>query len=35
MGYITQTEVLLEESGPAIARALTADGVDLAFLVPA
>jgi len=35
MGYITQTGVLLEETGPAIARAMTADGVDLAFLVPA
>jgi D-proline reductase (dithiol) PrdB len=35
MGYITQTEILLEETGPAIARAMTADGVDLAFLVPA
>jgi len=35
MGYVTQTDVLLEETGPAIARALTADGVDLAFLVPA
>jgi D-proline reductase (dithiol) PrdB len=34
-GYITQTDVLLEETGPAIARAMTADGVDLAFLVPA
>lgn len=35
MGYITQTDVLLEETGPAIAEALAADGVDLAFLVPA
>ena len=35
MGYITQTDVLLEETGAAIARALAADGVDLAFLVPA
>lgn len=35
MGYITQTDVLLRETGPAIARAMTADGVDLAFLVPA
>lgn len=35
MGYITQTDVLLEETGPSIARAMTADGVDLAFLVPA
>ena len=35
MGYITQTDVLLEQTGPAIARAMTADGVDLAFLVPA
>ncbi|HSO28511.1 MAG TPA: glycine/sarcosine/betaine reductase selenoprotein B family protein [Candidatus Sulfomarinibacteraceae bacterium] len=35
MGYITQTDVLLEETGPAIATALAADGVDLAFLVPA
>jgi len=35
MGYITQTDVLLEETGPAIARALAADNVDLAFLVPA
>ena len=35
MGYITQTDVLLEETGPAIAAAMAADGVDLAFLVPA
>ncbi len=35
MGYITQTDVLLEETGPAVATALAADGVDLAFLVPA
>jgi D-proline reductase (dithiol) PrdB len=35
MGYATQTEVLLEETGPALAQAMTADGVDLAFLVPA
>lgn len=35
MGYITQTDILLQETGPAIARAMTADGVDLAFLVPA
>ncbi len=35
MGYITQTDVLLEETGPAIATGLAADGVDLAFLVPA
>jgi hypothetical protein len=35
MGYITQTDVLLEETAPAIASALAADGVDLAFLVPA
>ena len=34
MGYITQTDVLLEETGPAIATALAADGVNLAFLVP-
>lgn len=35
MGYITQAELLLNETGPAIARAMTADDVDLAFLVPA
>lgn len=35
MGYITQADVLLEDTGPAIAAALAADGVDLAFLVPA
>ena len=34
MGYITQTDVLLRETGPAIAAALAADGVNLAFLVP-
>jgi D-proline reductase (dithiol) PrdB len=35
MGYITQTDVLLDETGPAIATKLAEDGVDLAFLVPA
>ena len=35
MGYITQADVLLNQTGPAIARAMTADDVDLAFLVPA
>ena len=34
MGYITQTDVLLEVTGPAIATALAADGVNLAVLVP-
>lgn len=35
MGYMTQTDVLLDETGPAIAAGLAADGVDLAFVVPA
>ncbi len=34
MGYITQTDVLLGQTGPAIAAGLAADQVDLAFLVP-
>ena len=35
MGYATQTDVLLNETGPAIAQGLLAERVDLAFLVPA
>ena len=35
MGYITQTDVLLGQTGAAIAAGLAADQVDLAFLVPA
>ncbi|MFN8629255.1 MAG: glycine/sarcosine/betaine reductase selenoprotein B family protein [Chloroflexota bacterium] len=34
MGYATQTDTLLDETGPAIARGLLAEGVDLAVLVP-
>lgn len=35
MGYIPDTRPLLEETGPAVARKLIADAVDLALLVPA
>jgi hypothetical protein len=35
MGYLTQYQTLLQETGPTIARGLAEDGVDLALLVPA
>jgi D-proline reductase (dithiol) PrdB len=35
MGYILNAEVLVEETAPAIARRMRADGVDAAALVPA
>jgi D-proline reductase (dithiol) PrdB len=35
MGYVPDPRVLLEETGPAVARELVADAVDLALLVPA
>ncbi len=35
MGYIPDTAPLLQESGPAVARELAADAVDLVLLVPA
>ena len=35
MGYIPDTRPLLQETGPAVARELLADAVDLALLVPA
>ena len=35
MGYIPETGPLLEETGPAVARELLADAVDLVLLVPA
>ncbi len=34
MGYIPDTEPLLHDSGPTVARALLADAVDLVLLVP-
>jgi D-proline reductase (dithiol) PrdB len=34
MGYITDTERLLREEGPAVAARLQADGVDLVLLAP-
>ena len=35
MGYIPETGPLLEETGPAVARELLTDAVDLVLLVPA
>ena len=35
MGYIPDTRPLLQETGPAVARELLADAVDLVLLVPA
>jgi hypothetical protein len=35
MGYLTQYQPFLDETAPAIARAMGEDGVDLAVLVPA
>ena len=35
MGYIPDTAPLLQETGPAVARELLADAVDLVLLVPA
>lgn len=34
MGYIPETETLLHETGPEVARKLLADAVDLVLLVP-
>lgn len=35
MGYVPDTRPLVEETGPAVARELLADAVDLVLLVPA
>lgn len=34
MGYITQYDVLMNETGPAVAAMMEEDGTDLAVLVP-